>query len=368
MSTIETQPRFKAAEALQAIELIETALMTSSLEELAGGVLSGVAKIMRSPSVLLYIVDSLLATSHFFQFGFQPEAAAEAARVCADQFDAVSSRPDMQLISVLDPSTKKKTSNLVLCPLCVRDRCVGLMGMTVEAGATPGFSDVLEELLRLLARIISRLVEHAEFEKQLAHLNAYLTVSSTLTQPLDLHELLEIALYSCMEVVSAEAASVLLLDDEKENFYFYQAEGPAKPVLMSATFPADRGVAGHILQSQQSEIINDVPSDPRFYKRVDSKTGFLTRNMIALPLTAGEERVGVLEVLNKTDGQHFTEEEHLLLVSVADEIAFAVRNAIVFEYVVNTYCLQRQGETSCRGCRRPLGSWTPCVRYREASI
>jgi signal transduction protein with GAF and PtsI domain len=185
-----------------------------------------------------------------------------------------------------------------------------------------------------------------------------------LAQSLDLHELLEMGLYCCMEAVSAEAASVLLLDDEKQNFKFYQVEGSAKPILMAATFPADRGLAGSVLQTQQSEVINDVRNDPRFYKRVDSESGFETWDMIAIPLTAGEERIGVLEVLNKTNGGSFTEEERLLLVSIAEEIAFAIRNAKVFEYVVNTYCKQRQGQMSCRGCKRPLGSWTPCVKYR----
>jgi sigma-B regulation protein RsbU (phosphoserine phosphatase) len=195
-----------------------------------------------------------------------------------------------------------------------------------------------------------------------------MTVSSLLVQSLDLHELLEFALYSSMEAVSAEAASVLLLDDEKENFSFYQVEGPAKPVLMAATFSADQGLAGAVLRTLQSEVINDVQNDPRFYKQVDAESGFRTRNMIAVPLVAGEEKVGVLEVLNKADGGSFTEGERLLLVSIAEEIAFAIRNARLFEYVASTYCKQRQGHGSCRGCERPLGSWTPCVKYREATI
>ena len=90
--------------------------------------------------------------------------------------------------------------------------------------------------------------------------------------------------------------------------------------------------------------------------------------MIVIPLVAGKERVGVLEVLNKTDGGNFTEEERLLLLSFSEEIAFAIRNAKMFEYVVNSYCKQRQGQLSCKGCKRPLGSWTPCVKYREASL
>jgi signal transduction protein with GAF and PtsI domain len=107
-----------------------------------------------------------------------------------------------------------------------------------------------------------------ELEKQLAHLNAYLTVSSALTQSLGLHDLLETILYCSMGAVSAEAASVLLLDDDKKNFQFYQVEGPAKPVLMTSSFPADKGMAGWVLQEQQSEVVNDVGNDPRFYKDI----------------------------------------------------------------------------------------------------
>jgi len=81
---------------------------------------------------------------------------------------------------------------------------------------------------------------------------------------------------------------------------------------------------------------------------------------------AENEPVGVLEVINKVGGLDFTDEDRLLLHFIADEIAFAVRNARIFEVVVDSYCKQRQGQNSCKGCKRPLGSWTPCVRYREA--
>jgi transcriptional regulator with GAF, ATPase, and Fis domain len=89
--------------------------------------------------------------------------------------------------------------------------------------------------------------------------------------------------------------------------------------------------------------------------------------MIAIPLVVKKEPVGVLEILNKTEGP-FTEDDHFLLLSLADEIAFAVRNAKIFEYVVNSYCKMRQGQRSCEGCKRPLGAWTPCIEYRKTSM
>ncbi|MHB9071960.1 MAG: GAF domain-containing protein [Desulfobaccales bacterium] len=223
-------------------------------------------------------------------------------------------------------------------------------------------------LMRLRESRLRLDASHRQLMRQTRYLNTYLTVSSMVAQCLDPHELLEAVLNVIMETVAAEGASVLLLDEDQANFRFYSIEGPAKQCLIAATFPADQGIAGSILQTQQSEVINEVQKDPRFFGKFDSKFGLETRNMIAIPLTAGEEKIGVMEVLNKADGGLFTDEERLLLDSIAEEIAFAIRNARIFEYVVNSYCLQRQGQMSCKGCRRPLRSWTPCAKYLEKSL
>jgi GAF domain-containing protein len=352
----------------QLMELAEIAAVTQNLEEFAQLVLPIIADMMHSDSAFLYIVDSRLPSSQFFQHGFPPETAYQIEKLCAEQFDQVSSQSAPLPVSVAVPEALGMAADLVLYPLPAGETCIGLIGLTVQQGAALTPPTLWERLVRLMANTVSRVAEHMKCDQELIHLNTYLTVSSMLAQSLSLHELLEAALYCSMEAVSAEAASVLLLDDEKKNFLFYQVEGPAKPVLMTTTLPADKGLAGSVLQAQQSEVINDVPNDPRFYGKIDSESGFQTRNMIAIPLVAGEERVGVLEVLNKVDGDSFTEDEHSILLSIAEEIAFAIRNAKVFEYLANTYCRQRQGLGSCKGCNRPLGSWTPCVKYREASI
>jgi GAF domain-containing protein len=367
MSTTRSNPGSVAEQAFQLLELIEMAQVAQSYEELANSVLPDITRITQSFAVFLYIVEPHLASSHFFQHRFPSTVALELEDLCAEQFGQISNRSDTQSIILPASSVRDSAAILTLFPLRAKESCVGLLGLTADKDAAPISPQVLQGLLRSLTNVINRLSEKIESERRLLHLNTYLTVSSMLAQSLDLHELLEIALYCCMDAVSAEAASVLILDEEKQNFKFYQVEGPAKPILVAATFPANKGLAGSILETQQSEIITDVHNDPRFYKRVDSESGFETENMIAIPLTAGEERIGVLEVLNKTNGGSFSEEERLLLVSIAEEIAFAIRNAIVFEYVVSTYCKQRQGQMSCKGCERPLGSWTPCIRYREAT-
>lgn len=364
-SRLSAQPT--ADQTRQLVDLVEVALVADTLEELAESLLPSIAQLTRSSLVLLYLADPQLPTPQFLQHGFQPEVEPTLEKACSEQFDRISSLTDPERTLATVPLGAETEADLALFPLRANQMCFGLLGLGGHGDQVLARLEAFESVFSLLAHAISRLVERLQSERELSDLNTYLIVSSMLSQSLDLHELLEMALYCCMEAVSAESASVLLLDDEKLNFNFYQVEGPAKPVLMAATFPADKGLAGSVLQREQSEVIHDVQSDPRFYGKIDSDTGVQTRNLIAIPLIAGEEKIGVLEVLNKADGGSFMASEHLLLVSIAEEIAFAVRNALVFDYVVNTYCLQRQGQ-SCRGCKRPLGSWTPCVKYREVEV
>lgn len=233
----------------------------------------------------------------------------------------------------------------------------------IGAAADRGFSGFMEGFSSLLSTEVERVARAAVDKRRINHLTTYMNVSSVVAQPLGLHDLMENVLYCLLDVFGAEAASVLLADENREFFEFYQVEGEAKPALDGFKIPITGGIAGDVYRTGKNEIVNDVQNDPRFFKNVDAKTTFVTRSMLVTPLTAGEEKVGVLEVINKMDAGPFSGDEGALLATLAEEIAFAIRNARIFDYVVDSYCKQRQGLNTCKGCKRPLGTWTPCVKY-----
>jgi hypothetical protein len=355
-----------AAEALHLLELAEMTVRAQNLPEMAETFLRSLVRLMQTPAAILYLEDPHLPANSFFQTGLWSEVVPRVRSQCAAQFHPDPGKTNLQPVPV--PLNPAMDAHLSLFPLHGPKKVMGLLGLVMpEPG--PAFNRVLvDKAIPLLTYPLDHIIKRMDYERQISSLNTYLNVSSMIAQALDLRDVLEAVLYFCMEAVSAEAASVLLLDYEKRNFRFYSAEGPTKPVLLTASFPADQGLAGHVLQTQQSEIINDVQNDPRFYGKFDADSGFCTRNMIVIPLTAGGEKIGVLEVLNKVGDEPFYEEERLMLHNIAAEIAFAIRNGKLFEVVVKSYCKQRQGLNTCQGCKRPLGYWTPCVKYREAGI
>ena len=345
-----------------AVDLVEAAIGADAFGDLATRVLPILSDLAGASGAFLHLSDYRLSAPFDGASGVTDDMARAAAATSPDWFDRSNDDPSpFDACLVTDDGEIPCT----VYPLPVRGRIIGLVGLLGLGDEWLANELVWAKALSSLGRVADRLVGRIVDDRKLLHLNTYLTVSSMLSKSVDLSELLEIALYCSMEAASAEAASILLLDEEKENFRFYSVEGVAKPLLGGSTFPAMEGVAGRVLASREAEVVNDVETDPQFYGQIDQRTGYQTRNMIAVPLVAGEEPVGVLEVLNRTDGGAFTADERQILVSVAEEIAFAVRNATIFDYVVNTYCKRRQGENSCKGCERPLGSWTPCMRYRE---
>lgn len=345
-------------------DMIKAFLETNQLSAWNVHLLPAISLLTQSPGVILFISDPNISDHFFSQHGCSSQSAREIEIRCEQEtLQARESGKNPE-----SPLLLEQVNDHALTLFTIKNGQEGMAFLGLSGEIDGQSNPTIERLLIILGIWIENLAAQHKIDRQLTQLNTYLTVSSMMSQSQGLHESLEIALYCCMEVVQAETASVLLLDDDRQYFRFYHVEGPSKPVLETAIFPADEGLAGAVLKNRQSELVADVQNDPRFYGQIDQESGFQTRNMIVIPLVAGEEPIGVLEVLNKCDGGTFTQEEHLILLSIAEEIAFAIRNARIFEYVASSYCKQRQGLGSCRGCERPLGSWTPCVRYREAEL
>jgi GAF domain-containing protein len=204
-------------------------------------------------------------------------------------------------------------------------------------------------------------------DNRIRMLNLYQTVSSSLAYIGDLQELLTTIVSIVTSELHCEESSVLLYDEENNEFEFFTAAGEMGMGLVTTRFPADKGIAGRALRERATQVVNDVQSDPDFYGNIDEDHDFKTRSIISAPLISGDEKVGVINAINKMETNFFDKEDDQVLSAIADEVALAVKHARLFEYVVDSYCKIRQGINSCKGCKRPLKSWTPCVRQLELS-
>lgn len=160
------------------------------------------------------------------------------------------------------------------------------------------------------------------------NLKKVLAVNGQLNSTLDPGELLEIIMKTAAEVMEAQVVSLLLLDPATRDLVFHVALGE-KGGELKEKFRVKRGegIAGTVAESGKSLIVNDVSKDPRFAKRFDASTGFVTKSILCVPMCAREKLIGVLQAINHLDGADFTQEECDLFEVFADQAAIAIENA-----------------------------------------
>jgi transcriptional regulator with GAF, ATPase, and Fis domain len=264
-----------------------------------------------------------------------------------------------------DPSLKQ----VILATILSTKRYpIGITALVTEASSV---QYLLDEEHRscwfspLISNLLDNAISHEEKSKKISMLNLYQTVSSSLAYVGDLHELLNTIMSIVTSELLCEEGSVLMFDEENNEFEFFTAVGETGKDLEKVRFPADKGIAGRALRERTTLVVNDVESSPDFYGAIDEAHDFKTRSILAIPLISGKELVGVIETINKIGNEGFDKEDAQILTAIADEVALAVKNARLFDYVVDSYCKIKQGEHSCKGCERPIQSWTPCVRHLE---
>jgi diguanylate cyclase (GGDEF)-like protein len=94
-----------------------------------------------------------------------------------------------------------------------------------------------------------------------------------------------------------------------------------------------QGIAGHVLQTGETLLIDDVKADPRFYKEVDQITGFQTKSIVCIPLFIRTQVFGVLEVINVQDMARFKKTYLPILKILADYASIAIDNARHFKKI-----------------------------------
>jgi response regulator RpfG family c-di-GMP phosphodiesterase len=153
---------------------------------------------------------------------------------------------------------------------------------------------------------------------------------------LDIDQVLNLSMLLMEKSLNATASSILLHDPQTNELKFYLATGAKKDVLKVIRMPADQGVAGRSFQTCRTLLIPEASKSPFFYKKVDEKTKFVTRNLIATPIPIRGHCIGVLEVLNKARGT-FNRQDTERLKAMSREIAVAIDNARLYDEVKRAF-------------------------------
>ncbi len=124
-----------------------------------------------------------------------------------------------------------------------------------------------------------------------------------------------------------QSAALLLLDDSGKKLEFIVTKGPSSEKLKGVTISVNEGIAGRTISNNSPYVSQNVKKDDTWSPRIAKSLNYQTSNLLAVPLRIEGKPKGVIEIINKTNGQLFTDDDTELLQSLANEMALALRNA-----------------------------------------
>jgi signal transduction histidine kinase len=178
--------------------------------------------------------------------------------------------------------------------------------------------------------------QHTDSHLTVSQLKRMVDISRILNSTTNVDGLLDAIIKEAASMTGAEAASILLLDPHTRQLHFRAASNELEPGMLNTPVPLDGSIAGAVLQSNRPTIIADVSRDPRWNQDVDKAIDFQTRSILAVPMHDVERPVGVLEALNKHEGE-FSQTDVETLSILADIAGVAVEKARLIEELQHAY-------------------------------
>ena len=164
-------------------------------------------------------------------------------------------------------------------------------------------------------------------------LRQLLEVNTAITSDLQLGSLLDKIVAVTSKIIHADRSTLFLRDPQSPALEALVAQGiEGKPLRVDI----GRGLAGYVYATGETVNIPDAYADERFNRSVDEETGYRTRSVLTVPITARDgRRIGVMQALNREDGAEFTADDAARVGAFGAQAAVAIDNARLFSEAVS---------------------------------
>lgn len=127
-------------------------------------------------------------------------------------------------------------------------------------------------------------------------------------------------------IVNAERCSIFMVDQANGMLWTKLSDGIGRIAI-----GIDSGIVGDSVRTKTAQRVNNPYEDSRFLAKIDEKSGFVTRNILAVPIfNSRQEAIGVIQLLNKYSGD-FDENDEGIMNFFANYISGTLELALLME-------------------------------------
>ncbi|MEJ1930270.1 GAF domain-containing protein [Nostoc sp. NIES-2111] len=334
---------------LRAIELINNEALENMLEKVLEAITLKIGQILQAEYTAIFLVDydkgQLWSKvpqdngSKFLEIRTPITVGIPGHVASTGQYLNISETATHPLFSPeLEKQMGYKIHNILCMPVVSsKNQVVAVVQLANKAGNIP-FNQDDEECFRDFAASIGIILETCQSFYVAARnqrgATALLRATQTLGQSLDLEATLQIVMEQARILMQADRSTLFLYRKEMGELWTKVAAAADTSNLMEIRMPANRGIVGYVASTGQALNIPDAYKDPRFDPSTDRKTGYLTRNILCLPVfNSANELIGVTQLINKQQGS-FTASDEEFMRAFNIQAGIALENARLFENVL----------------------------------
>ena len=132
-------------------------------------------------------------------------------------------------------------------------------------------------------------------------------------------KLLEFYTRIMTKVTDSERCSVFINDPSHDRVWLKSGTGVHEAEI---EVPKEGSIVGQVIASGEPIVVTDMQAKSGAHKNVDQKTGFVTRNILCVPIKSSvrDEVTGAFQILNKLNNKNFTEEDKTSALEVASHL------------------------------------------------
>eukprot|EP00755_Sulcionema_specki_P016636 Sspe_Gene.62512::Locus_35143_Transcript_1_1_Confidence_1.000_Length_3620::g.62512::m.62512/K13298/PDE11; dual 3',5'-cyclic-AMP and -GMP phosphodiesterase 11 len=132
------------------------------------------------------------------------------------------------------------------------------------------------------------------------------------------------------DLVKCDRCALFMVDKEFHQLY----STVANQAGVEIRFSMSQGIAGHVARTGKLENIPNAYADARFNTEVDKRTGYITNNILCVPVCYKDEVIAVAQLVNKADNLSFDKDDERTLLVFSEFAAMSLRNASLFQFML----------------------------------
>jgi diguanylate cyclase (GGDEF)-like protein len=202
------------------------------------------------------------------------------------------------------------------------------VGGEIRGGLVVGERVFSEEIKRKITQFIRRIAPQIEILRLREELKRQSLLSGAMQrfneslQTAEAEDFWTQLAQSCAELMRAERGSLLFFDEETQNFIVKAATGNRADIIREETETLGVKVAQKVFQSGEPLVVPDINETP--IPPAPPEWNYKTDSFISYPITIGGQKIGVLNVTDKTGGEIYDRFDLELLNSIAPQLAVAL--------------------------------------------